>query len=244
MSTGADGWVELAHAVTTCPDRGTADRVAAAAPHLGLTEEERAALGAAVTGREDPAGRYLREVVDHAPGRADEAATTPPGPSPFDEAAMERALDLADALERTPASLDGPGSQDGTSVLGLLEALPAQRAGTLVLALVVHGGPAALEVAVAVAERAPATRMPVEDLLQAAGQVPEDDLGALAAVLARVPRGRLLGALATVLDRAPHPVLARLVELLADRQGGEQAVGAEPPSTGGEPPSTGAEPPT
>lgn len=224
MAAEVDGWVELADALVRSADRGTADRMAAAAPYLGLTDAERTALDAEVAGRQDPAGRYLRQLLEQAPGVAEPGPGEAPGP--HDETAMERAMAAADRLEREPGVLGG-GQRDAW--LEVLEALPAHRAGTLVQRLVTQGGPGAMAAAVAVAGRVPMSRAPVEDLLRSASAASEDDLPALAEVLFRVPRDRLRGALALVLAQAPHASLGRLVELLADRQAGEHTVGAEPP---------------
>lgn len=211
MTAAVEGWIELADVLTACPDRGTTDRLAAALPGLGLSRSERHGLGAAIVRRSDPAGQFLHHLVAGAPTTAEER---PRVPATTDEAAMERALALADRLEAEPGLIAGLARE---SALPVLAALPAPRAGTLVRSLIGGRDEQAREAAVIVAEWAPMTHLPAEDLVRGAAGLSEPELDALAAVLDRAPRLRVLRSLAAALSASPSPSLARLVELLAAR---------------------------
>ncbi|GAA5159247.1 hypothetical protein GCM10011366_22580 [Ornithinimicrobium tianjinense] len=212
----------LADAVAASPDRSTADRVAAVAPGMGLTGEERAALELAVVGRQDPGGAWLRHVLATAPSRPER----PDRSRPFTDAEMDEAMATASRLADDPGMLEAP---DGWEHLSRLEALPAPTAAQLLEGLVTRGGHDGLVAATRVAERVPTGRVGVDELLATAPSMPREDLLGLAVLLGRVPPERYLPALARALADRPDPILAELLQLMVEQRETYATAGAEPP---------------
>lgn len=233
----SDAWNALAEATVSCADEATAEQMSQALHQLGLADRERAAIEHAVAGRQDRAGLLLRSLVDHAPAVWED---TGPAWGGWGPAEMDRAIEVAAGVESDPAIVRDPvfGAE-----LSALQALPPDRAGALVLALVLgalhqdeasdrHAG---LLAAVMVGETAPMTRLPVAELIAAASATDEAEQGALAVVLARVPRERLVRGIAAALRDAPDPSVPSLVAALAAQAGRAHrgaAMAAPPPSAG------------
>ena len=233
-------WNALADAVAVLGDGDVASLTRALAAY-GMAEADRDSLAGAISGRTDPAGRLLATLVATCAVRPEPVV---PRPSP-DVAAMDRARSVAGALRLAP--VDALSDHVSAEELAELWALPPDDAGALVLDLVSRAVAttsgesrrAGLTGAEVVSGVAPASRLPVADLLGATAGLSGEDGARIARILGRSPSARLLRGLTGAVEAGVDPAwLAGLLEVVArERDTLPEPASHEPPLLSAEPPA-------
>ena len=233
LMTDVDGWSDLADTVLTGPTMaGAGGSLLDVLARLGLEPVERDELHRAVSRRQDPAGLLLAALVTRAAGPTTSPYAAVPAADTTDTA-MDAAIALAATLLGRPDS-ELAGAL-GTTDLMVLAALPADRAGLLLVDLVtrVAGLPspardAAGSALLALVGRLDLSRIPVSRIIQAGIPLPH----LTAAILAGAAVSRLVSGSAEALNRGVDPagLLAILDEASRLRVPGPDAgpVTAEP----------------